>query len=757
MKKIIIIGCFVLMTFSNMYGQMGVRMNSSNFHDPRLMFVNPAGMAAFHSALGVMGYKLYYVGIDHDDLNNGFMGFSYPTEKFGTFGIIGQYFRSHLLNKQVLQAIYATPRLFNKISFGLNFGLLGTSYDKDHFNLIDENDPLLSGNTSKNSFNVGLGMLINPIADLFVGISLNHLNQPDISLEGGKEKLATATNVSLIYNHWWIQPLISWENIDQQNYFHFGVEKWFFSQNAMLRGLISPEQISLSTAYQFKNFRFDYEYKYALSELNEVTTGFHQFTLSYYFKKRQPDFTLAIIPLQPKAANKIGVYPAQEVVFHIEVKSIDDFRGIVTLKAEGLPPGVSAGAITHSAFDSVKINPLPTINADIQSLTDTLIITEIQEIKEESPLLPYIFFQESSDSLLSNRYHIINPKESPIKNFSYKNLASYREQYQNILNIIARRLQERPDKKIKLIGCKCDCRAELGDTMLSRKRAMAVKDYLVKSCGILESQIELEARNLPENASSNKDSLGREENRRVEIVAIPDSNGILDPLIFSTTEIQTSDSVCLFSTENSIAAAGIQSWQLSIQNADSQILRSLTGNDSIPTSISWDWKDTDGKRVSYSETYHYRLKITDRMGQVSETNWKTIYTRYQYLEREVKPTKKIEKMRLILFKFNRDKIDVKTERLQQSFRRIVKKLEDYPLAEVIVKGHTDIIGTAEYNMELSRRRAKTIYKELVRCGISESKIKYEGYGQNLPLMSNDLPEGRMMNRRVEIEIIYPEF
>lgn len=792
MKKIIIIYCFAIVIFSNLYGQMGVRTNSSNFHDPRLMFVNPAGMTAFRSALGVIGYKLYYVGIDHDNLNNGFLGFSYPIEKFGAFGITGQYFRSHILNKQILEANYATPVLFNKITFGLNFGLLGISYDNDNFNLIDENDPLLTGSTSKNSFNFGFGMLINPIADLFVGVSLNHLNQPDISLEGGKEKLPITTNVSLIYNHWLIQPLISFENIDKQNYVNFGLEKWFLNQNAMLRGLISPEQFSIGAAYLHKNFRFDYEYEYALSELNKVTTGFHQFTLSYYYETRKPDFALAVIPFQPKEADKTGVYPSQEVIFHIEVKPIDDFQGMVTLKADGIPQGVSAslspqkirpggksllklqiekdcspgmfpfvvagqsGAITHSAFDSIKINSLPAIHADIQSLTDTLIISEIQQIQEESPLLPYIFFKDSSHTLLANRYQILKAEASSIENFSYEKLTNYLDQYRNILNIIAKRLRENPDNKIKLIGCNCDCVGEQGDTLLSRKRALAVKDYLVKNCGILESQIEVEARNRPENASSNNDSLGREENRRVEIVADSGSTDILDPLIFSTTEIQTSDSLCLFSTKNSMAAAGIQSWQLSIQNTDGQTLRSLTGKDSIQALISWDWKDRDGKRVSYSEAYQYRFRITDKMGQVAESNWKPIYTRYQYLERELKPTKKIEKIRLILFKFNRDDIDVKTERLQQSFRRIVKKLEDYPSAELIVKGHTDIIGTPEYNMVLSIRRAETIYQELVRYGISETKIKYEGYGDEQPLMSNDLPEGRMMNRRVEIEILYAE-
>jgi hypothetical protein len=71
------------------------------------MFVNPAGMIACQSPISMVGYKICSVGIDHDDLNNGFLELSYPTEKWGALGITGQYFRSHLLNKQVLEANYS--------------------------------------------------------------------------------------------------------------------------------------------------------------------------------------------------------------------------------------------------------------------------------------------------------------------------------------------------------------------------------------------------------------------------------------------------------------------------------------------------------------------------------------------------------------------------------------------------------------------------------------------------------------------------
>jgi len=72
---------------------------------------------------------------------------------------------------------------------------------------------------------------------------------------------------------------------------------------------------------------------------------------------------------------------------------------------------------------------------------------------------------------------------------------------------------------------------------------------------------------------------------------------------------------------------------------------------------------------------------------------------------------------------------------------------------VRVVGHTDDGGTAAYNHDLSYRRARAVAAALIERGVAEDRIEYEGRGATEPLAPNDSPEGRAMNRRVELFVI----
>ncbi len=74
----------------------------------------------------------------------------------------------------------------------------------------------------------------------------------------------------------------------------------------------------------------------------------------------------------------------------------------------------------------------------------------------------------------------------------------------------------------------------------------------------------------------------------------------------------------------------------------------------------------------------------------------------------------------------------------------------YPSLHVSVEGHTDAVGTDDYNQNLSERRAETVRDYFVQQGISSSAIETHGYGKSAPIASNDSPEGRQQNRRVEL-------
>jgi OOP family OmpA-OmpF porin len=72
---------------------------------------------------------------------------------------------------------------------------------------------------------------------------------------------------------------------------------------------------------------------------------------------------------------------------------------------------------------------------------------------------------------------------------------------------------------------------------------------------------------------------------------------------------------------------------------------------------------------------------------------------------------------------------------------------------VEVAGHTDSIGTEEYNQGLSERRAQAVQDYLVGKGIRASRLSAKGYGESMPVASNDNKEGRAENRRVELVVM----
>lgn len=74
-------------------------------------------------------------------------------------------------------------------------------------------------------------------------------------------------------------------------------------------------------------------------------------------------------------------------------------------------------------------------------------------------------------------------------------------------------------------------------------------------------------------------------------------------------------------------------------------------------------------------------------------------------------------------------------------------------ADICVKGHTDNVGSEEFNLELSRQRALEVVRYLRGRGVDGSKLSYEYYGMTHPLTDNDTEEGRRLNRRVEFEIL----
>jgi len=81
---------------------------------------------------------------------------------------------------------------------------------------------------------------------------------------------------------------------------------------------------------------------------------------------------------------------------------------------------------------------------------------------------------------------------------------------------------------------------------------------------------------------------------------------------------------------------------------------------------------------------------------------------------------------------------------------IVKLMLNYPELKIEIQGHTDNVGSADYNLNLSNKRANTVKAYLLLFGVEKERMFSKGYGLTKPIASNDTEEGRTLNRRVEL-------
>ncbi|QJQ96715.1 MULTISPECIES: OmpA family protein [Halomonadaceae] len=100
--------------------------------------------------------------------------------------------------------------------------------------------------------------------------------------------------------------------------------------------------------------------------------------------------------------------------------------------------------------------------------------------------------------------------------------------------------------------------------------------------------------------------------------------------------------------------------------------------------------------------------------------------------------------------FEFDSADLRPE-ASMMLDEVAHRLRENPELRVSIEGHTDSVGNPQYNVGLSQRRADSVKAYLVNQGIDPNRMNTTGYGEERPVASNDTPEGRAENRRVEID------
>lgn len=88
-----------------------------------------------------------------------------------------------------------------------------------------------------------------------------------------------------------------------------------------------------------------------------------------------------------------------------------------------------------------------------------------------------------------------------------------------------------------------------------------------------------------------------------------------------------------------------------------------------------------------------------------------------------------------------------------SLRNLAEIMVNKKKLVIEVGGHTDDVGDDSYNQKLSEQRAMAVKSFLVKRGVDAERVKAVGYGESMPVVPNDTPEGRQQNRRTEVKIL----
>jgi outer membrane protein OmpA-like peptidoglycan-associated protein len=228
------------------------------------------------------------------------------------------------------------------------------------------------------------------------------------------------------------------------------------------------------------------------------------------------------------------------------------------------------------------------------------------------------------------------------------------------------------------------------------------------------------------------------------------------------------------SSKNSLGESDIVKIKLAVENKPEPVVlikgRVLNKNTSLPiqANIAYENMATAanmGLAISNPLTGEYQIalpygvnygfnasagnfiSISDNIDLTAVSEYKEI-TRDLYLV----PLETGQTIRINNIFFETAKAELKTESFSE-LNRLVKLMEQNPNMEIALGGHTDNVGSEDFNQKLSTDRSKAVLDYLVSKGIAAVRITSAGFGKSKPVADNETEEGRAQNRRVEFTVV----
>jgi outer membrane protein OmpA-like peptidoglycan-associated protein len=408
----------------------------------------------------------------------------------------------------------------------------------------------------------------------------------------------------------------------------------------------------------------------------------------------------------------------------------------------------------------VQIVPAPPLEKDVQfSVQAPNSVPGQRIVKETLPLSNYVFF-DSGSTAIPSRYILLSKDQAP--GFTEAQLQDCQKDpgtrssrqmtmYYNVLNIVGDRMKRNPSSTINLVGSSAGRGNKIG-----KENAEAVKSYLVNVFGIDGSRITTEGRNEPITSSKEPNdtrdfALIRAEDNRVSIIST--STDLMTEVKGNSAECMKPIDVTAMDGSSpedakinvNVIGAGdvLRTWSVDVSDA--------SGNTQHFGPYTDDNETISGSAIlNGNKNGTYKIVMTGQTKTGHQITKESSFT----LTREVQPNQP-EQMVSILFKFDKS-VTVSTF---EDFLTNTVAPHITSNSKVVISGYTDIIGTPDYNLNLSADRAKDaqgiLESALAKNGTTGVTFKTNGFGEVGTSFANTLPEERFYNRTVVISILPP--
>jgi outer membrane protein OmpA-like peptidoglycan-associated protein len=413
-------------------------------------------------------------------------------------------------------------------------------------------------------------------------------------------------------------------------------------------------------------------------------------------------------------------------------------------------------AITPESLPEIPITPLPAIeeekpyqpkrlkatlsafSVNEQSKEENIVNITIEEYSSllMTPLLNAVFFEEGEHTI-PERYATLENSDTPLFDIDFIHTPNHVETYLHILNIVGKRMLEKPNAILTLTGCNADIQKEKGDKTLSLRRAESVKQYLQNVWNITDSRIILKNRNLPEKHANTQTVMGAQENRRVEINA--DDAYIISPIITLDTIRTMNPPIVRF--RPTVEVDSVDTWQLTAGKPERE-LRRFTGNTVIPPFIDWYIGSEMSEKLMKDTSITFQFKAITSLKDSAEINGELPIEQVTLHKKKINRVqdREVNTFSLILF-------DVRSSDINKANADIIEFIKGYvkPNSTINITGYTDRLGDANANQKLAQDRADATAKSLNMK--QRATVMAKG---NSALYDDRFPEGRLYTRTVDV-------